>query len=286
MGMQDREIVKRILSHVPAHATFDQDRCIGLDFTDEGYAYCGLLRNHPSQDKVLELIGYLNLKHLNLRKCRLKSLPDYGHMMELEHLRLGSNYLGYVPQWIRGKKLRYLDLGVNELTELPYWISEFPLETLKVHKNKIREIPNLSHIQSLKFLNLYLNRFKSIPTWVFDLANIEVFSWGISGVTIMPEEIGSWKKLTWLTFVANKIKEVPDSFCELHNLVGARLHKNKLEHLPNGMSEMKSLKQLTLYRNNLSRLPDDFHLIEFDKLNIGLNSFESKPKVQSNWLMT
>ena len=75
--------------------------------------------------------------------------------------------------------LNFLNLGVNNLDYVPDWISSKQYEVLKLHKNNIRVIPFIDG-KKLKFLNLYQNKMDNIPNWIWDLKNLEFFSWGFS----------------------------------------------------------------------------------------------------------
>ena len=87
--------------------------------------------------------------------------------------------------------------------------------------------------------------------------------------------------------MANKIENLPDSFCNLQNLEGLRIHKNKLKKLPENFGNLKKLKELTLYKNLLTTLPQSFYELQFEKLNIAFNPLEiDKQKINSKWLLS
>lgn len=277
----DRLLAEKLLALVPgAHIQFEGDTCVGVHLVDPSHLYHGLARQHSPSDKkeILHLIsGLSGLRYLDLRKNRFGPIPDLGLQL-LEYVDLGSNYMGSVPYWLYGLNLIYLNLGVNELRSLPDWIADYPsLRVLKLHKNVLTDASPVANLKSLSFLNLYFNRIKRMPSFLWELPEINFFSWGVSGVEELPEGVGNWKKLEWLSLVANHIEKLPEAICDLTQLRGMRLHKNRLTALPERIGDLQRLEQLTLYRNQLQSLPESFSRLRLKKLNLAHNLFDGVP---------
>lgn len=284
--MSDRDVVNKIQSFAhDATFQFEGDLCVYAKLNNKNNLFYGSIRTAKNKPEILSHISKLkNLRFLDLRKNRIHYLPNLD-LHNLVHLDIASNYLCSVPNWIRNNKLTFLNLGVNNLKEIPEWISEFKdLTVLKLHKNELVDVSPIKTCTKVKFLNLYLNKMKKIPDFVWQFKDVEFFSWGLTGITHLPPNIGNWKNLTWLSLVANKLQSLPDDICKLTNLKGMRLNKNKIEKLPENIGLLKNLEELSLYRNCLKSLPESFAKLNLKKLNIAYNDFENIPLLKSEWL--
>lgn len=287
-NMSDVKIVSKILTLVPnASFKLEKDKCVYASFIDKDSTFQGCLRSKTQKEKnaILKLLANLNnLQVLDLRKNRLEKIPEF-NMPHLKHLDLASNYLGYVPNFANKLHMNFLNLGVNNLENIPDWIFSLEkLKVLKLHKNKIRSIGSLETLKDLEFLNLYLNKIKNIPDQICKLTNLKFFSWGMSGITSLPKDIGNLHKLEWLSLVANKIKSLPDSVCNLKNMVGLRLNKNHLEYLPNDIGNLENLRELSLYNNKIKKVPRSFYNLKLEKLNICGNLFSLSQHMNCKWV--
>ena len=268
----EREIVSSIQKLAFCDIQFENNQCISLKFTNEADIFYGTIRHSKEKKQIFNLINQLpNLRTLDLRKCRVESLPKLD-LPYLTHLDLGSNYLGSIPDWLKELKLSYLNLGVNGISHIPDWFADQEFETLKLHKNKIGYVPPLK--PSLKNLNLYMNTMDDIPSFVWSLINLEFFSWGCSKIRTLDPAIGKLQNLLWLSFVPNKIENIPDTFCTLKKLKGVRFSKNCLNVLPDRIGDLQSLAEITLYDNQLTTLPESFFQLKLSKLNIGKNPLD------------
>jgi len=248
----------------------ENDRCVEISFFDPSTIFEGTIRHHPEKQKILKLASQLsNLRKLDLRKCKVGTLPSFSS--DLEYLDLSCNDLVVVPNWVYGlNQLKYLSLGSNHITELK---SVPPVETLKVHKNRIKEMPPLP--DTIRFLNLYLNEMPELPP----LPKLEFLSFGVTQMRTLPSLPNS---LRWLSLVANQIEKLPADFCDLKKLEGVRLAKNALSILPGDIGTM-NIKQITLYKNNLKCLPESFFNLQLIKLNVSNNPLTDKDRIQKTF---
>ena len=291
MTKTDRSLTERISALAPfVSFAFRNDRCVSASFANNSYVYEGIIRLYSKKDKgkILSLVAKLDhLEHLDLRKNRLLFINNLGHLDRLTYLNLASNYLGETPSWIAQlKSLQYLDLAVNDLVHLPSEYGALPLKVLRIHKNKIIHYPEEYSNMKLIELNMYMNKIKTIPKFLFDSEAMEQFSWGISGLDSIPDEIRRWVNLRYFTMAATKIRSIPDSFCLLLNLKGARLHKNRISNLPSDFGNLCSLEDLTLYSNQLIGLPVSFAKLRLQRLNLSKNLFSQPPMIPtvSRWI--
>lgn len=285
----DRELVSLIMKFAPdAKFKFRDERCVLADFTSDNYAYHGLVRRMNSGDKfdMLHLLSRLeNLQYLDLSKNKLGDI-DIPMSRELIYLDLSSNNLDHVPGWIRGLKLSFLNLGSNQIGTIPDWLGLMStLRTLKLHKNRIRQYPKPLASLRLTELNLYMNYMKTIPPEVFDYTQLESFSWGVSGISELPDKLDQWSQMKYLTLVANKLEKLPDSFCKLSKLKGVRLHKNRLASLPCCIGDLSEIEDMTLNMNRLTSLPESFGRLKLKRLNIEKNMLgDDLPTNINGWM--
>ena len=253
----------------------EDGHCVSISFHDENEVFGGTIRKHPSKREIVDAVaGMQNLKQLNLRKCKIGSIPNMAST-KLEYVDLSCNDLDVVPDWIiKQRNLKFLSIGANKIEVVPD-LSELPLETLKLHKNRIVEMPKVSN--AIKSLNLYLNPMSCIPKGVLNLTLLEVFSFGVTKTMDLPS-LSSLPNLRWLTLTVNEITHLPDDICSLKKLEGLQLAKNKLVCMPSKIGEM-NLSNLTLYSNQISELPESFFKLPLKKLNLARNPLKNKAAV-------
>jgi Leucine-rich repeat (LRR) protein len=284
--MSDKDVVLRILHYVPdATFEFENDNCIYAKLNNKKNIFYGCIRTCKQKNEILLLLRKLeNLKFLDLRKNRICSMPDMC-FKNLIHLDLASNYLTEVPAWVKHNNIEFLNLGVNNLKLIPDWISKFSnLKVVKLHKNKLFDVSSISACTNIQVLNLYLNKMREIPSFIWKFKKMQFFSWGLTNIDFLSNEISNWKNLQWLSLVANKITVLPDEICELKQLKGMRLNKNKIEKLPSNIGQLQNLQELSLHKNCLKELPESFQKLNLKKLNLSYNMFETiPPGINSDW---
>ncbi|HTF06501.1 MAG TPA: leucine-rich repeat domain-containing protein [Bacteroidia bacterium] len=108
-----------------------------------------------------------SLRHLDLRTCGLKSLPDAANnLTQLTWMDLSFNSIETFPATLSGlTHLTWLDLTWNALKEFPRSILDLSaLEGLEMTHNKIHHLPDsLWKLRSLKTLRMPWNRLHELP---------------------------------------------------------------------------------------------------------------------------
>lgn len=272
----DEDTIKKLKSICHFSYEMDDGFCTSISFHDESQFGNTIRRNSKKNEIVNEVSKFKRLKSLNLRKCRLGSLPVFKSEC-LEYLDISCNDLEEFPCWLVGLPLKFLNIGANRISQIPD-ISSMPLETLKLHKNtNLGELPGIG--KNIKVLNLFLlPKMNAIPEEVMNLRSLEVFSFGGTRASLFPD-FSLLSDLKWLTLTVNDFERIHEEIGSLKKLKGLCLAKNKIEHLPEQMGDLKSLEFLTLYCNRISKLPNSFFELKLKKLNLSKNVFGDRDKI-------
>lgn len=271
----DDKIIKTLKKICSFDYEIENNFCTKISFYNENEIFGSTIRKNTNKDIIINLISkFSNLKHLNLKKCRINKIPNFVSN-NLEHIDLSCNNLIEFPEWIlKQSKLKFLNLGANFIESVPD-LSHLCLESIKLHKNKIRKIPKIN--ENCKSLNLYLNtEINEYTVNLANLINLETFCFGFSKTKNMPP-ISNWKNLKWLTITINNLSDIDDEICNLKNLEGLQLSKNCIEKLPELIGET-SIKYLTLYSNKIKKIPESFYNLNLQKLNMYKNPLRQKDK--------
>jgi Leucine-rich repeat (LRR) protein len=244
----------------------DGDRCVEISFHDEESIFGGTIRKSPLKHEIVYLAsGLKHLKKLNLRKCKLGSIPRM-LSTDLEYIDISCNDLDSVPAWVlRQEKLKFLSLGANRIAAVPD-LGGLPLEFLKLHKNPITQMPKVGRLKSL---NLFLCPMAAVPRCVPEMDTLEAFTFGVTKATDIPS-LANLKRLRWLTVAVNDIESVPEDICSLERLEGLQLAKNKIGRLPDAIGDL-NVSSLGLYSNRIAVLPESFYKLRLKKLNLAGN---------------
>lgn len=226
-------------------------------------------------------------------------LPDdIGDCCVLEVLSCGTNVLTKLPSsFVHLAKLRFLDLSNNKLTSLPDddSVEITLLEKLYLENNTIEIIP--SWISRLKFLEELTVSDNILCNEPFDkefcgnLTNLRKLEAGTNFIATLAENIGSMDKLKLIHLGStiselersnfqngNWIKKLPDSFCELKNLVSLNANENQIDKLPDMFGNLKLLTSLDLGQNMLEYLPASFtSLVNLEYLQLSKNQLKYLP---------
>ena len=232
--------------------------------------YTGAANMEDSNTTLPEWIGDLSaLRFLNLRHCRLESLP--GSMRDLSSLRvlyLGANWLATLPEWLGGfAQLEELDISKNWLHTIPEFIGNLKnLRSLDLGYSrqwayeargnisirdgevyKLKRLPDfLDTLPRLVHLDLGNTGLKSLPG-PLRILRLESLKLHYNELTKIPEWIGSMTSLLELDLSMNeKLKSLPDSLNRLCNLEELNISRTPIGKIPKCIRELKKLKKLSL----------------------------------------
>lgn len=275
--MTDSEIISRMASMCTFYHHMNGDDCVFLSFFDEKDCLGGTIRRHPMRREIFDLVAQLpNLKHLNLRKCKIGAMPKMA-TRSLEWLDLASNDLPEVPDWVALQpKLGFLSLGSNNLSEVPDLSALTMLRTLKLHKNRIHKMPQIP--KDIASLNLYFNPLDGIPDVIQTLWNLEIFVFGMANAKKLPS-FEKLPRLKWLILSSSQIEEVPEDICTLSRLESLILAKNCIKSVPEKIGELKNLKWLSFYCNEIVNLPESLFTLKLQQFNIYNNPLSNKEHI-------
>lgn len=267
--MSDRKIISELEQLCKFSFEMEGDFCVEISFHEDDNAFGSTIRRHPLKQHIVDSVSKMpKLRNVNLRKSKIGRVPKFVSK-ELEYLDLSCNDITSILETdLNQPRLQFLNLGANQLSKLPD-LSSLPLVTLKVHKNPLVELPPIPG--TIESLNLYLNhKFDHIPDQVFDLNLLQVFSFGVTKMSVFPS-FSCFPDLRWLTMTVNQFEFLPDDICSLSKLEGLVLAKNRISRLPQSIGDMTGLRVLTLYENNLTDLPESFFDLNLRKLNLANN---------------
>lgn len=192
----------------------------------------------------------LNIRTLELTKCKLKSLSEsIGKLKNLESLYLDSNSINDLPAELRNcSRLKVIVLSNNQLKHIPNILADLPqLHVLCIAGMSIKDYSNLAQLRTLRTLDLSNSRLSKIPSEVFMLNDIETLDISINQMIGIPEEISMLEKLRSLNVSQNKIRTLhPETLYRLPLLDDFQFWDNPLEAihffyilLPHKESEMQ-----------------------------------------------
>ncbi len=271
--MGDLKRIKKLKSLCKFSYVLKNDYCESISFYDKSNIFENTIRRNSSKEEIIKIISdFPYLRYVNLRKSRVSFFPNF-ISKKIEYLDLSCNNISEVTHDnLDLPKLKFLNLGSNFIQRLPD-LSNLPLETLKIHKNPIKEFPIIS--KNIKNLNLFINQLKEIPKIIFELLDLEIFSFGMTNIKKIPN-FSILKKIRWLVLACNQIKTVPDSLCNCENLEGLILAKNNITKLPDEFGKLKKLHTLSLYKNQIKSLPKSFQDLNLSKFSIKDNPLKLK----------
>lgn len=230
-------------------------------------------------------VFYKELKVLNLENNYIETLPDnIGLLKKLERFYFFGNHINKLPNGIGGlENLKVLDINSANLTELPESIGNLHhLQYLNIMDSDLNSLPDsFGNLESLGYLHVGSIKDK-LPDTFCNLTKLQDFyitTWNANTLSSLPENFGNLKSLK--RFKINgyqKIKKLPNSFCELDSLEEVTL-MSELDELPENFWNLKSIKYILFVNTNLEKLPSvintksplNFLRIEFDQNTVGNN---------------
>lgn len=272
--MNDEDRIEKLKSLCSFQYVMKNDCCESISFY-ENNVFENSIRRNPLKEEIVKIASeFPNLRHVNLRKSRINNFPNF-ISKNIEYLDISCNNISEITKkQLEFPKLEFLNLGSNYLEEICD-LSDLPLETLKIHKNPIKKFPNIS--KNIKILNLFINCLTEIPKIIFELSNLEVFSFGMTGIKKMPD-FSIFENIKWIVLPCNKIKQIPSSVCYCENLEGLILAKNNIRKIPDEIGRLKKLHTLSLYKNMISSLPKSFYDLKLKKISIEKNPIAKRKK--------
>jgi hypothetical protein len=131
-------------------------------------------------------------------------------------------------------------------------------------------------------LDLKGKKFEVFPKEIDCLPNLLEFDASCTGITSLPWEFSSLKKLKVINLDHNKFQDVPGVICQMSQLEKLSMEANQIKKVSHVIANMVSLNELNLSFNSIFELPNEFcslkHLV---KLNLAANSLSELPKAFS-----
>ncbi|KAL4239434.1 hypothetical protein ACF0H5_000249 [Mactra antiquata] len=144
-----------------------------------------------------------------------------------------------------------------------------------------RSLTELSQhvLQNKHLVKLFVdyNNVESLPDdFGKSLTSLKVFSVIGNDLKHLPDSFGKLSKLEEAYFNENGLINLPDSICELNNLIVLKLTGNQLEMLPDNFGNISKLQVLLCDENKLQCLPKTFGLLEaLEELELGFNKIQN-----------
>ncbi|CAM9669490.1 unnamed protein product [Scytosiphon promiscuus] len=197
-----------------------------------------LYDNMLSGVKGIGALSATPLKHLNLGRNQLKSLPpELGKVGTLETLWVDDNAITDFPRSVlQLKRLQELRLSGNRIPEVP------------------EEIAALSELRVLALDN---NEIKTVPKAIGKLSRLESLLLRQNELEDLPEEVGNLVELHNLSISSNRLVSLPASLGQLVLLEVLYANGNRLGSIPAELAGLLKLKKANLANNRISFLPVD-----------------------------
>ncbi|KAL6075956.1 PPM-type phosphatase domain-containing protein [Balamuthia mandrillaris] len=132
----------------------------------------------------------------------------------------------------------------------------------------------------LKKLYLFQNLIEEIPSGISRLGELQLLDLKYNRLKALPDEFCQLKALTEVTLTGNTIQTLPAHFdgSSLSNLSKLDLTQNRVEEFPQSLLTLTSLTELGLERNRLSALPEGLsQLVNLKKLTLKDNRLKALP---------
>ncbi|XP_059650599.1 disease resistance protein RUN1-like [Cornus florida] len=209
------------------------------------------------------------LKVLNITCCKkMVSTPDFSAYTTLERLILeDSEVLEHIDPSIRKlNSLVFLNMkNCAKLKSLPREFDEVEaLTELLIDGTRIEEVPVGRGVMK-KLETLSATRCKSltqISTSIGHLTSLLDLTFdGSSGITKLPDSIGSLVNLRRLSLRDYKLKELPDSIGKLESLIELDLSSTAITELPDTIGNLNRLRILKMESGLIVKLPSTIGML-------------------------
>ncbi len=109
--------------------------------------------------------------------------------------------------------------------------------------------------------------------------HVSVLSLNNCQLKALPSVLGCLKMLTSLDLESNNLEKIPETVCDLEQIINLNLSYNKIKTLPNNFGNLKRLNLLNLSRNQLEILPEGLSSLKFlERLYLQCNKLKSLPE--------
>jgi Leucine-rich repeat (LRR) protein len=105
-------------------------------------------------------------------------------------------------------------------------------------------------------LKLKANKKRIVPLEIFQFTNLESLSLRGMKLTVLPENMGVFKHLSYLDISKNKIEDLPLSICELSKIQIFIANNSPLGYLPYCFGNLNRLEKLDVWSTEISTLPE------------------------------
>ncbi|MFZ5954683.1 MAG: leucine-rich repeat domain-containing protein [Candidatus Dependentiae bacterium] len=223
-----------------------------------------------------------NLSRIFISNNFIKELPNLSSMTSLHELTINANQIKSLMnegnEFLLPSSLECLCINNNELDSIPDSFAVLTnLTFLAARNNNITTITTfLAALKKLNMVFLSYNKLPELPDTITEIgistsifANQYDFSHNL--LNKLPENIGDISKnqRAFLFLQSNKLKQIPISIGNLHNLSRLDLSNNDLNRLPDEIGNCTELRILTLNNNKLDKLPESItKLINLQDLQI------------------
>ncbi|KXX72465.1 leucine-rich repeat domain-containing protein [Flammeovirga sp. SJP92] len=202
---------------------------------DENKEYVIKIRIEDSKDLSEfpeELKAFTKLERIWLLGCNIKEIPEFvTQFNSLKEISLSDNPIEELPEFLSEiKTLTDLNISSTNISKIPESYSEIPMVGIIIKDSKIEGFPPILYKWKNTLEALYLNPLDELPS-----------------------DIGTFKKLNWLTAELNSFKYIDT----IESMEWLKLYNSKAKYLPENFGNLKNLEDLDLRDcKNLVKLPN------------------------------
>jgi len=90
-----------------------------------------------------------------------------------------------------------------------------------------------------------------------ELTELKFIDFSLTGIKILPKEIGNLVNLEYLDLSDNQFTEIPKEIEKLTKLKELNLNSNKIKKIPKEIEKLTKLEKLWLYDNQIKEIPKE-----------------------------
>ncbi|CAM9936286.1 unnamed protein product [Ascophyllum nodosum] len=217
------------------------------EFVSNGVKVVCSSRNTPRLQKLQRMSLYDNM---------LTNVKGIGTLAAtpLKHLNLGRNQLKSLPAELsKVGTLETLWADDNAIQDFPRAIIQLKrLEELRLSGNRISEVPeDIAALSGLRVLALDNNDLKTVPAAIGKLSRLRCLLLRQNELEELPPEIGNLLDLRTLGISSNRLMSLPGSLGRLTMLEYIFANGNRLHSLPPELAELLNLKKANFANNSI-----------------------------------